>query len=127
MNLGHVLKVCDDGILIQLLCFWTLLAYLFLFKTHNVLETGFCLYLQVEPTHLGPINGASPCLQRGKEIGTSSINWAQLSRFHLKTDRIQSPKRVLNKNRIVDNVQKHNNCIEDSRRISMTEIANEIY
>jgi hypothetical protein len=29
---------------------------------------------------------------------TSSIYWAQLSRFHLKTDRIQSPKRrVLNK------------------------------
>jgi hypothetical protein len=43
---------------------------------------------------------------------TSSVDWAQLCRFHLKTETIQSPKRyVLNKNRTMDNVQKHNNCI----------------
>jgi hypothetical protein len=30
---------------------------------HNVLETGFCLRLQVKPTQLSPINRASPCLQ----------------------------------------------------------------
>jgi hypothetical protein len=34
----------------------------FLFKTHNVVETGFYLCLQVEPTHLGPIDRASPYL-----------------------------------------------------------------
>jgi hypothetical protein len=28
-------KVYDDGVLIQLLCFWTLSIVLFLFKTHN--------------------------------------------------------------------------------------------
>jgi hypothetical protein len=27
---------------------------------HNVLETGFCLHLQVKPTQLGPIDRASP-------------------------------------------------------------------
>jgi hypothetical protein len=35
----------------------------FLFKTHNVAETGFCLRLQVRPTQLGPIDRASPCLR----------------------------------------------------------------
>jgi hypothetical protein len=30
------LKVCDGGILVQLLCFWTLSSVLVLFKTHNV-------------------------------------------------------------------------------------------
>jgi hypothetical protein len=34
---------------LQLLCFWTLSIILFLFNTPNVLETGFCLRLQVEP------------------------------------------------------------------------------
>jgi hypothetical protein len=50
------------------------------------------------------------------ETGTSCIDWAQLSRFYLKTGRVQSPKRcvlkykqdsVLNKNRTMDIVQKH--------------------
>jgi hypothetical protein len=49
----------------------------------------------------------------------SSIDWAQLNRFYLKTETIQSPKRcvlkynqdgVLDKNRTMDNVQKHNIC-----------------
>jgi hypothetical protein len=35
------LEVCDDAILTKLLCFWTLSIVLFLFKTHNVSETGF--------------------------------------------------------------------------------------
>jgi hypothetical protein len=56
-------------ILIQLLCLWTLSIVLFLFKTQNVLETGFYIRLQVEPTQLGPMDRAS------LEIGTSSINW----------------------------------------------------
>jgi hypothetical protein len=30
------------------LCFWTLSIILFLFKTHNVSEIGFCLHLQVD-------------------------------------------------------------------------------
>jgi hypothetical protein len=42
---------------------WTLFIILFLFKTHNILETGFCLLLQVDPSQLGPINRASTYLQ----------------------------------------------------------------
>jgi hypothetical protein len=34
----------------------------FLFEAHNILETGFCLCLQVKPTHLGP-TALSPDLQ----------------------------------------------------------------
>jgi hypothetical protein len=50
---------------------------------------------------------------KGLEIETSAINWAQLSRLLPEDgDRIHSPKRhVLNNNRKMDNVQKHNNCI----------------
>jgi hypothetical protein len=32
------LKVCDNGILIQLLCFWTLCIILFLFKTQRFVD-----------------------------------------------------------------------------------------
>jgi hypothetical protein len=49
--------------MIQLLCFRTLSIVLFLFRRHNVSETGFCVPLQVEPTHLGPIDRASPYLR----------------------------------------------------------------
>jgi hypothetical protein len=37
------------------LCFWILSIILLLFKTHNVSETGFCIYLQGEHTQLGQI------------------------------------------------------------------------
>jgi hypothetical protein len=44
------------------------------------------------------------------EIGTSSIDWAQLSR-PLPEDRDSpSSKTFLNKNRMMDNVQKGNHC-----------------
>jgi hypothetical protein len=52
----------------------------------------------VEPTHLGPIDRASLCLQTpANPIGvvagvwrqTSFICWTQLSRLHLKTETIQ--------------------------------------
>jgi hypothetical protein len=58
------------------------------------------------------------------ETGTNSIDWAQLSRFLPEGgDRIQSPKRcVLNKNRTMNNVQKHSNCtVED------TNMATDVY
>jgi hypothetical protein len=42
----------------------------------------------------------------------SSIEWAQLRRYHLKPETDSSLQNaVLNKNRAMDNVQKHNNCI----------------
>jgi hypothetical protein len=52
----------DNVILIKLLCFWTLSIVLSSFKTHFS-GTGVCLRLQVEPTHLGPIDKASPYLR----------------------------------------------------------------
>jgi hypothetical protein len=48
------------------------------------------------------------------EIGIRSISWAQLCRFLPEDgDRIQSPKRyvLINKKRMMTNVQKHNNFI----------------
>jgi hypothetical protein len=49
-------------------------------KTRTVSEIGFCLRLRAKPPQLGPIDRANP------EIGTSSIDWVQLSTFHLKTE-----------------------------------------
>jgi hypothetical protein len=51
---------------------------------------------------------------RSETIGTSSIDWAQLSRFYLKTEAVSSLRKVvfLSKNRTMDNVQKHNICRE---------------
>jgi hypothetical protein len=46
------MNLCDDSILIYLLCLWTLSIILILFKKHNVSKTGFCLHLQVEPLNL---------------------------------------------------------------------------
>jgi hypothetical protein len=46
---------------------------------HDVSETEFCLRRQMEPSQMGPIKRASLFLR------TSSLFWAQLSRFHLKT------------------------------------------
>jgi hypothetical protein len=48
------------------------------------------------------------CWCRYPEIGTSSIDWTQLSRFYLKTETESSLRNVfLNENSTVDDVQKH--------------------
>jgi hypothetical protein len=64
------LKLCDDGILTEILYFWTLPIVLILSKTlshlylkHNVSETGFCIHFQAKPTQLGPVDRASPYFQ----------------------------------------------------------------
>jgi hypothetical protein len=82
--------------LIQVSCFWTLSIVLFLFTTHNVSETGFCLRLEVKLTQSRTIDRASNYLWSGTpENG----------------DRTQCPKRsVLNKNSTLSIVQKHNMC-----------------
>jgi hypothetical protein len=81
---------------------------------HNVLETGFCLRLQVKPTQLGSIDRAS------LDIGTSFIDSVQLSGFYLKMKTESSLWNVFcninrtvffDKDRTMDNVQKHNICI----------------
>jgi hypothetical protein len=63
------------------------------------------------------------------EIGTSSIDWAKLSKSHLKME-------ALNKNRRMGTVQKHNICIQfnvflpsetsqqDSEEITREELSN---
>jgi hypothetical protein len=58
------------------------------------------------------------CWYRFPEIGTGTVDWAKLSRFYLKTEtESQSSKccvfkykeeGVLNEDRAMDNVQKHN-------------------
>jgi hypothetical protein len=82
---------------IQIFCFWTLsIAPFFYVKhrpvyisKHNVSETGFCLRLRVKPTQLSPIDRAR------LEFGTSSIDWAQLSKFCPKTEIESSLRNVV--------------------------------
>jgi hypothetical protein len=62
---------------IKSLLFWTLPIVLFLFKTQR-----FGDWI------LSPSSG-------GTYLGTSYINWAQLSRFHLKTKTEYSPRNVV--------------------------------
>jgi hypothetical protein len=50
------------------------------FSKHNVSKTAFCLRLRVKYTQLGPIDRASPYLR------SSSIDWANPSRFYMKTE-----------------------------------------
>jgi hypothetical protein len=57
------------------------------FSKHNVPETRFCLRLQVKPTLLSLIDRATPYLQ--------FIDWAQLSRFYLKTETKSSLRNVV--------------------------------
>jgi hypothetical protein len=54
---------------------------MFLFKKHSVLETVFCLRLQVEPTQLGPVNRASPYLRTPapKSKSKSHCDWPSVS------------------------------------------------
>jgi hypothetical protein len=61
------------------------------------------------------------CWYRCPEIGTSSVDWAQLIRFYLKTETESSLRNVvfwninrtvfLDKDRTMENVQKHNICM----------------
>jgi hypothetical protein len=99
MDSKYGLKVCDGGTLIQILCFWTLFIVLFYLKhrpvfiiKHNVLVTGFCLRLQVKPSQLDP-----ELVPISGDPESSLQNVA-----------------FLNKNRTMDNVQKHNICIKQT-------------
>jgi hypothetical protein len=52
-------------------------------------------------------------------LGTSSINWAQLSRLsQWRQNPVSETLRVINKNRTMDNVQKHNNCFSNIPTLS---------
>jgi hypothetical protein len=76
------LEVCDDGTLVQILCFWTLYIVLSLFKSrlvslskHSVSETRFCLRLQVKPTQFGPIDTAGPYLRTTESSLRNVVFW----------------------------------------------------
>jgi hypothetical protein len=56
-----------------------------LYLKYNILETGFCLLLQVEPTQVGPID---------PETETICSYWVYPSRFHLKTETESSVRNV---------------------------------
>jgi hypothetical protein len=88
------MEVCGGGIQIQLLCLWTLSIVLFLCKTtFRILDSvsvfkwnlmfgltladGLCFAWFTYPIL---------CWRWCPEIGTSAIDWVQLSRFHLKTE-----------------------------------------
>jgi hypothetical protein len=51
---------------------------LFLFKTHNVPETGFCLSLQVEHTQLCEIDKVSPYLRKPGSTQDKVCGWYTL-------------------------------------------------
>lgn len=53
----------------QLLCFWTLSIDLFLFKAY------------IEPTHLGPVDRAGPCLWTQLQHMIGYVNQAQRKPF----------------------------------------------
>jgi hypothetical protein len=59
-----VLKVCDDATLVQILCFWTL-------SIVQSVPKNIVLFIFLQ-------------------VGTSSIDWAQLRRFYLKTEIVSS-------------------------------------
>jgi hypothetical protein len=91
-----------------ILCFWSLSVVLcFLLKTPS------CLYFKRAYQSLEPVT-----VFRWPEIGTSSIDWAQLNRFYLKIETKSSLRNVmlwninrtvfLDNNRTMNNVQKHN-------------------
>jgi hypothetical protein len=55
------------------------------------LKTSSCFFFKKTFRRLDSVSGP--------QIGTSSIDWAQLSRFNLKTETIKSPKRCVLKNK----------------------------
>jgi hypothetical protein len=55
----------------------------FFYLKYYVSETGLCLRLQVAPTQVGPIEGASPSLR------------TNLSSFHLKTETESSTRKAV--------------------------------
>jgi hypothetical protein len=63
----------------------------------HVSETGFCLRLQVKPTQLGPIDKPSPYLRTESSL-RNFVFW-NINRTVF-----------LDKNKTIDNVQKHNIC-----------------
>jgi hypothetical protein len=66
----------------------------------------------------------------GLESGTMSIDWAQLSRFHLKMETEFSLKNVMcyfKLNRIMDIIQKQNNCNSSFVRSSSIDICHTIW
>jgi hypothetical protein len=58
-QVNEIYRFFDNGIFIYLSQFWTLATMLHFNLKHSILETEFPPRLQVDPTHLGPIEWAS--------------------------------------------------------------------
>jgi hypothetical protein len=78
----------------------------------NVSLTGFCPRLLVEPTQLSSIDRATLCLRAQME--TTPTYWAELSRFHLKTETESSHWNIVFdvKDGTIDNVQNLSDYID---------------
>jgi hypothetical protein len=77
--------------------------YVIFYKKYEASENGFCLGFQVDPTQVGPREGASVCFCP-LWVGSNNIG-----------DEIQSRKRVvLSKNRTMNNVQNRDRYVNMS-------------
>jgi hypothetical protein len=116
-----------NGQLDTIIVFLNIIHRPVLFKKHNSSETGLCLCLHVEPTQLGSIDRSSPCLQTSRPnsysyslsldlwrwelvlwIGPSWVGFTWRCRQHPLSKTLC----VLNEDKRLDNVQKHNNCVK---------------
>jgi hypothetical protein len=118
--------------LVQILCFWTLSIALSLSK-----NTVLFIFQNITFRRLDSVSVFrwNPFIwTNSMEIESSSIDWVQLSKFYLKTEAESSLRNVvwwkinrrvyLDKDRAMDNVQKHNICtnIPSSQILDLTEI-----
>jgi hypothetical protein len=79
------LQVYDDGMLIKLLCTWTVPIVLF-YPKHTTFRR-----LVLSPSaggtySVGSIERPSPYLWSSPETGTHTVGWDQLIEFHLKME-----------------------------------------
>jgi hypothetical protein len=100
----------------------------------HTFSSSFTFYILWRICHLignGSINTTPQHMSSGQEIRNNSIDWAQLSRFYLKTWTESSLRNVVLKNKqdgvsdkdeTMDNVQKHNICSLDFVRRSNSKV-----
>jgi hypothetical protein len=92
------------------------IKYNLLLIIQDVWETNLSRLLETldnrHKEHVTDTEKAKKKCDVNRTIGASSIDWAQMSMFYLNTETESSLRDVvLNKKRTMDNVQKHNNCI----------------
>jgi hypothetical protein len=132
--LGSTLNLWDDDSAL-VYCVWRTISclwihyrvdeFFWIFIEHQIMSYVFnfivkiLLILTYDLCSVDQTMNDSP-FYRCPEIGTSSIDWVQLSRFYLKTETESGLRNAvfwkinrmvfLDKDRMLDNVQKHNIC-----------------